>query len=179
VTPVTEFMQISLTKTRKWKTVGTVFKTLTASAEFRGALKAIGDAEHFRTTSVLFRAGDENMGIFLVCRGRVCLRVPHAPELDRVFLAGSVLGLPSTFTGNPYSLTAAAVADSDVVQIPRKDFLDLMSTRPELCREATQLLSREVEFILSALRKRHHAMPFKLKSDNGLPSAAEPRKNCR
>lgn len=136
------------------KTVGTISKTLKASVALQTSLAATGDCEHFPAASVLFRAGDENTGVFLVRNGKVCLHVPDVPELDRAFSAGSVLGLPSTFTGRPYSLLAVAVADSDVVHMGREDFLNLMGTRTDFCREATELLSREVTFILTALGNR-------------------------
>jgi CRP-like cAMP-binding protein len=62
--------------------------------------------------------------------------------------------LPSTFTGLPYSLTATAVTDATVVQVTQEDFLRLMRERPELCREAAEMLGREVTFIQSALAER-------------------------
>lgn len=136
------------------KTVRAISKTLKASVELQSSLAAAGDCEHFRTSSVLFCAGDENSGVFLVRNGKVCLHVPDAPELDRTLLAGSVLGLPSTFIGRPYSLSATAVTDSDVAHIRREDFLNLMGTRTDLCREATELLSHEVRFILNSLGNR-------------------------
>ena len=134
------------------ETVTCICKTLRASTELTNSLKATSEGEQVRSGSVLFRAGDKNVGIFVVLRGSVCLQVPDAPELDRVFSSGSLLGLPSTFTGKPYCLTGVAVADSEVAHIPREDFLNLMVTRPELCQEAAELLSCEVAFILSALR---------------------------
>lgn len=136
------------------KTVRAVSKTLKASVELQSSLAATGDCEHFHAASVLFRAGDENSGVFLVRNGKVCLHVPNAPELDRTFSAGSVLGLPSTFIGRPYSLSATAVTDSHVVHMRREDFLKLMGARTDLCREATELLSHEVRFLLTALGNR-------------------------
>ena len=110
--------------------------------------------QHYPPDASLFWAGGKNAGIFLIRGGVVRLRVPGVPHLDRMFSSGSVLGLPSTFTGRPYSLTATCVTDCDVVHVAKKKFLGLMNTRPELCRDATGILSREVAFILSAFGKR-------------------------
>lgn len=90
--------------------------------------------------------------MFLVCSGEIRLEVPDVPQLNRTFSAGSVLGLPSTFSERPYSLTAVSETESEVVHVSKKKFLDLMKAEPELCREATDILSREVTFIMSALR---------------------------
>ena len=87
-------------------------------------------------------------------KGKVCLAVKDVEKLDRVFSAGSLLGVPATFTGRPYSLAAVAVTDAEVLHVGRETFLDLMTQQPELCREATDMLSREVSFIQAALAER-------------------------
>ncbi len=134
------------------KRVGHLCRTLLAPIELRKALVEIGNSEHFQSQSVLFHAGDQNAGVFLICAGQVCLEVPGVPQLSRAFSAGSILGLPSTFSEKPYSLTAASVTDCDVIYVNKKKFLDLMKRQPDLCRQATDILSREVAFILTALR---------------------------
>lgn len=150
-----------LIQSRPMQNVACLSKALRASAALRRAMKEIGEVEHFHHTSLLFCAGDENNGVFLVRSGRVCLQVPEAPHLDRIFSAGSVLGLPSTFIGKSYSLTAATVTDCDAIHVGKKEFLDLMSRHLDLCREATDVLSREVAFIFSALSKRSRAIRSK------------------
>ena len=57
--------------------------------------------------------------MFLVLQGKVLMGVRNLPELDRVFSPGSLLGLPATYTGHPYSLTAVTVAESDIVHLRR------------------------------------------------------------
>lgn len=134
------------------KTVGSNCKTLLASTEFQEALQCIGEMKRFGRNCVLFRVGDLNDGVFLVLKGKVCLRVPSVTKLDRMFRVGSVLGLPSTFSGNPYSLTAFSIAGCQVVHVARNRFLELMADRSDCCHEAVELLSREAAFIFSAYR---------------------------
>ena len=45
-----------------------------------------------------------------------------------------------------------------IVHLPREEFLQLMRERPDLCREATDMLGREVTFIQSALAERCRQM---------------------
>jgi CRP-like cAMP-binding protein len=134
--------------------VGSQSHILKASDALKASLIEAGKKEHFSATSILFREDGENAGVFLVLKGKVCLSVKNMPRLDRLFGSGSVLGLPSSFTGRPYSLTATAVSEADVVQVAQEDFVRLMRERPELCREATEMLGREVTFIQSALAER-------------------------
>jgi CRP-like cAMP-binding protein len=135
--------------------VGAQCVFLKASPELRGALQLLGNKERFSAGQVLFREEQEASGLFLLLKGKVRMSVYKLPKLDRLFSAGSVMGLPSTFTGRPYSLTAQAITDANVLHVPSEPFLQLMRDRPELCSETTAMLGREVTFIQSALAERH------------------------
>jgi CRP-like cAMP-binding protein len=58
------------------------------------------------------------------------------------------------WVGRPYSLTAAYLTDCEVAHVGKRKFVELMTRRPALCREATDILSREMAFILSAFGQR-------------------------
>ena len=134
--------------------VGAQCAFLKASPELRGALQLPSERQHFSAGQVLFREDQNAVGVFLLLRGKVRMSVQSLPKLDRQLSAGSLMGLPSSFTGRPYSLTAQAMTDADVLHIPCEPFLQLMRDRPDLCREATEMLGREVTFIQSALAER-------------------------
>ena len=137
--------------------VGTKSNILKVSSKLKQSLATAGVVEHYTSKHHLFEVDQENQGVYLVLKGKVCLSVKDLAKLDRVFSPGSLLGIPSTFTGHPYSLAAVAVTDAEVLHVDRKAFLDLMTEQPELCRETTDMLSREVCFIQAALaeRRRH------------------------
>jgi CRP-like cAMP-binding protein len=143
------------------KRVGAQSRILKASDVLRANLTQAGKQEYFAAQNALFREDDGNIGVFLIVKGKVCLSVRNVPKLDRLFGRGSVLGLPSTFTGRPYSLTAIAVAESEVVHVSPEEFLQLMRDQTELCREATEMLGREVTFIQSALAERRRQAAVK------------------
>jgi CRP-like cAMP-binding protein len=137
--------------------VGTKSNILKVSSKLKKSLVTAGAVEHYTSQDHVFEVDQENDGVYLVLKGKVCLSVKDLAKLDRVFTPGSLLGIPSTFTGHTYSLAAVAVTDAEVLHVDRKAFLDLMTQQPELCREATDMLSREVSFIQAALaeRRRH------------------------
>jgi CRP-like cAMP-binding protein len=140
------------------KTVRGMTKILKASEELRSGLNAVGSSQHYPAAHVLFREDGNSVGVYLLCKGKVRMSVRGLPNLDRDFTAGSLLGLPATFTGHAYSLTAVTLAESEVLYVPRHKFLDLMHDRPDLCREATDMLGREVTFIQSALAERRRQL---------------------
>ena len=140
------------------KSVGVKSNILKVSDELKAVLESAGRKQELRPAHVLFREDGETAGVFLVLKGKVMMGVRNLPELDRVFAGSSLLGLPATFTGRPYSLTAVTVVESDIVHLPREEFLQLMRERPDLCREATGMLGHEATFIQSALAKRCRQM---------------------
>jgi len=134
--------------------VGAQCSFLNVSPELKGSLEPVGQIERFSASQALFREDDGNSGVFVVLNGKVRMGVRGLPKLDRLLSAGSVLGLPSTFTGHPYSLSAEALTEVDAIHVRQEIFLQLMKERPDLCREATEMLGREVTFIQSALAER-------------------------
>ena len=134
--------------------VGEQCLILKASDALKACLIMAGKKEHFSATNTLFWEDCDNAGVFLVVGGTACMSVKRLPRLDRLFGSGSLLGLPSSFTGRPYTLTATATTETDVMHVSREDFLLLMLERPNLCREATEMLGREMTFIQAALAER-------------------------
>ncbi len=141
--------------------VGARTNILKASAELKKSLEAVGCKEHSAPGKALFREEDDTLGVFLVAQGKVRMGVKGLTKLDRTFSPGSVLGLPSTFTGHPYSLTATAVTELDVIHVGTDEFLRLMKEQPDLCREAMEMLGREVTFIQKALAQRRRQLADK------------------
>ncbi len=105
--------------------VGTKSQILDASDALKASLSELGTKRYFSPDSTLFREDGNCVGVFLVITGKVRLSVRSLPRLDRVFSGGSLLGLPSTFTGHPYSLTATVVADAEIVHVTQEEFVGL------------------------------------------------------
>jgi len=134
--------------------VGTTSNILKVSSRLKKSLITSGVVEQYSPQHYLFKEDQDSRGVYLVLKGKVCMSLKDLDKLDRIFSSGSLLGIPATFTGHPYSLAAVAVTETKVVYVERQAFLDLMTRQTELCREATDMLSREVSFIQSALARR-------------------------
>lgn len=143
------------------RNVGPKSNILKVSANLKKSLMGVGTLVTYPATHCLFEVDQENCGVYLVIKGKVRLSVKDFPRLDRVFAVGCLLGVPATFTGHAYSLAATTVTPAELLHVERQPFLDLMTGFPEFCREATDMLSREVTFIQAALaeRRRHKGDP--------------------
>jgi CRP-like cAMP-binding protein len=134
--------------------VGSKSNILKVSTQLKKSLVAVGAVERYPQGRRIFEVDQQNQGVYLVLKGKVCLSVQDLRQLDRVFSAGSLLGVPSTYTGHNYSLAAIALTDAEVLHVEPQAFLDLMSKQPDFCRETTDMLSREVSFIQGALAEK-------------------------
>ena len=105
------------------KHVGASCTFLKASAELRTSLQAAGERQRYSSKQPVFREEEHARGVYLVLKGKVSMGIAGLPKLDRLFSVGSLLGLPATFTGRPYSLTAVADPDVDLMHVsPEKSF---------------------------------------------------------
>jgi len=111
--------------------------------------------------TVLFHRGDPARGLYLICSGRVsvALDANNLAYPARILGPGSVVGLPATVAGSPYSLTAEVVDKAELVFVPRAAVLNCLSTNQALCFEVMQLLSGEISGTRAALKRAGSVRP--------------------
>src|SRR5208337_4145708 len=102
------------------KNVGARANILKASEKLQNSLETAGSNRHYPAAHALFCEDGKSAGVYLVRKGKVRMSVRNLPELDRDFAAGSLLGLPSSFTGRPYSLTAVTFIQSALAERHRQ-----------------------------------------------------------
>ena len=123
--------------------------------------------------STLFQAGQPAEGAFLVRSGRVRMSLDRSPLYPtRSIGPGNVIGLPATFSGEPYSLTAKAERNCRLDFIPRERLLDLLRCNPEVGFHVVRVLSEEI----FQMRKAARDMPRRTKSR---PKRREPNANVQ
>ncbi len=103
------------------------------SPDLRKELAAIATPVHKAKGTILFRAGRPGHGAFLIRSGKVRLTLGGGSGLcpARVLGLGAVIGLPATFSGEPYSLTAEVAEDCRLEFIPRRRLLNLLRRNPQ------------------------------------------------
>ena len=99
-----------------------------------------------RKGTTLFRCGEAGKGAFLIHSGQVRLALADAPFVypSRVLGPGNIIGLPASFSGEPYSLTATAAKDCHVDFIPRARLLSLFRHNPQVGKQIVRILSEEI-----------------------------------
>jgi len=146
--------------------------------ELIGEIAALALYRKWTAGTVIFQRGDEGNFMIVVVSGRIKLSLitPQGKELSlRHLEPGTILGEMAVLDGQPRSADATAIVVTEGYVISKRDFLDLVTRRPEaaeavigyLCgriRETTDQLetialydldSRVARFFLATLRQIH------------------------
>jgi CRP/FNR family transcriptional regulator, dissimilatory nitrate respiration regulator len=128
------------------------------SPDLQSQLTAIATRISEHAGTVLFHAGEPGCGAFLIRSGKVKMSLEGSSELypARFLRKGSLIGLPATFSGEPYSLTAETVQDSDLYFIPRNKLLNLLQHDPGTGYEIVRILSEEIFQMRKTAYKSHN-----------------------
>ena len=117
-----------------------------AESKLFGHLRKAAIPVFKRQGTTLFRCGEAAKGAFLIRNGQVRLSLAAAPFVypSRVLGPGNIIGLPASFSGEPYSLTATAAKDCRVDFIPRARLLSLFRHDPQVGYQIVRILSGEI-----------------------------------
>jgi CRP-like cAMP-binding protein len=134
---------------------------LISSAELREKLLRLASPIAKPKGSILFRRGDEPLGVFLVRRGRIglCLDCENKAFPRRVLGPGAIVGLPASVSGNPYSLTAEVVRDSEFAFVSRRSLVECLRNDPNFGFEIITMLSSEICDMRSFLKSKPSDLP--------------------
>ena len=116
-------------------------------AERIARIEAIAGRRSLATGEMLFHAGDEAAGFYVVVTGRIKLS-KLSPEGKEQILhlmgPGDTIGEVPVFAGNRFPGTAEALEPSDLLYFPADHFRALMATDPILAGNMTAVLARRL-----------------------------------
>jgi CRP-like cAMP-binding protein len=131
--------------------------TLIAPEPLKAQLESAGSAVQKEKGTFLFRRGDAAAGVYLVVRGEIRLGLERDPRgfPSRLIGEGSVLGLPSTLSNSPYSLTAEVMESSRLIFVAAERLRQLLRDQPQLCFDVMTILTEELTQTRAALEQLH------------------------
>lgn len=119
--------------------------TFTVPDEVQNELEALASTQREQPNAVLFRQGEPARGVYLIRRGSVELSLDD--RRHRRAGRGWILGLPSTFSGKPYSLTAITAENCEFAFIPRERVIEFVRLNPTLGIHLLEILASEVSAV--------------------------------
>ncbi|HRI03451.1 MAG TPA: Crp/Fnr family transcriptional regulator [Pyrinomonadaceae bacterium] len=108
------------------------------SAELFKKLESIGFKRSYGEDQEVFARGDKADFLPIVLSGAV--KMIRNPEVGKeviigIFRSGEMFAVPPVFDGAPYPSTAIAVEKTELLQISRSDFLNILRDSPEFAFE--------------------------------------------
>jgi len=119
--------------------------TFTVPEEVLNGLEALASSRREQSHAVLFRRGEPARGVYLIRQGSVVLSLDS--RRHRRAGRGWILGLPATFSGEPYSLTAIAAENCELAFIPREKVIEFVRLNPSLALPLLEVLASEVSAV--------------------------------
>jgi CRP-like cAMP-binding protein len=124
----------------------------------------------------LYRRGDAASGLYILDAGQVKLSLNSERGNERVVelvQPGTTFGESALFSGRPHILTAEALADSQLVHLPKELMLSEMERDLRFCRAVMRLLGTALyrrlsefeEYVLASGTER--VISFLLRGQNG------------
>lgn len=102
----------------------------------------------FKKKMEIFSEGDLPASMFMVKSGSVKVFKSHAGGKDLIvnlYKANDFFGFESILENTPYTVSAIALEDSELVIIPKHDFLALVNGNPAVSRTFISLLCQKVK----------------------------------
>ncbi|HBY09036.1 MAG TPA: hypothetical protein DEH22_15120 [Chloroflexi bacterium] len=122
------------------------FKSL--SEEQFDLLTQICEDASYETGETIFKQGEVGGAIYIVVSGQVLVQREVIEETSSVSLnivkPHQYFGEMTLFHSAPYSVTASALDQTDILRIPRESFVEFARQHPNLLIELNQVLSQRL-----------------------------------
>lgn len=106
-----------------------------------------GELNTYRKKQVLYAEGQRPVAVYFVVSGKILVSKSNEESRElvtQVCIPGDFFGYTDMLEDSNYRETAEMLEDSDLMLIPRKDFLDLISNNIYVARQFIKLLARDV-----------------------------------
>lgn len=105
------------------------------------------EVNDYRKKHILYSEGQRPVAVYFVVSGKVMVRRSNDDSKEFVtdiFVAGDFIGYTAILEDINYKETAEFLEDSELMIIPRKDFLELINSNHEVASQFIKLLARNV-----------------------------------
>lgn len=102
---------------------------------------------HLKKKSELFKEGETAASVFFVQSGEIKVSRLHQDGkefITNLYGANDFFGFEPILKDEPYQDTAVAMRDSEIIAVPKEDFLTLIYKRPDVSAAFISMLARKV-----------------------------------
>ncbi|HAZ43933.1 MAG TPA: Crp/Fnr family transcriptional regulator [Cyanobacteria bacterium UBA11369] len=113
-------------------------------------LARIAIAQTYSKGEIIFQAGDEGSGFFIVVSGRIKVyktSVEGKEQILHLFVAGDHFAEVPAFDGQNFPASAMALETSELLFFPRTSFLNLLQEQPSLAIKILGVFARHLRIM--------------------------------
>jgi CRP/FNR family transcriptional regulator, cyclic AMP receptor protein len=117
------------------------------SADAISRLASYAHTKSFALGARIFEKGDPGTSLFAVCSGTVKISNQSTGGKDAVFnliSVGGIFGEIALLDGQPRTADALALTDCELMVIERRDFIPLVSQKPEIALKLIEILCQRI-----------------------------------
>lgn len=147
-----DFQQISFLNDSERFQANTIFEGLSGN-EFQKLIQA-GVASTYRKGEAIFKEANTPAGIYYVKRGLVKKFKSSPTGGEQIFYVGTpgeLLGYHAVLGERPYSDSAAALVETELIFIPKEVFMGVLRSSPELTLRLLKAVSQEFSIFKSSI----------------------------
>ncbi len=103
---------------------------------------------HYKKKEVIFHVGDKPHYVFFLSKGSIKTYKTHDDGkefITQVFKAGDFFGHVPLFENSSYADSAVVLEESEIVKIPKEDFISLLNRNRDVSAKFIRILSNQVE----------------------------------
>ncbi|MBT3980985.1 MAG: response regulator [Bacteriovoracaceae bacterium] len=111
-------------------------------------LKETRPESHYKKKEIIFHAGDKPHYLFFLNKGKVKTYKTNDSGkefITNIYSEGEFFGHPPLFKDKDYSDSALVLEDSEIIKIPKEDFLSLMYKNRNVANQFVKMLSNQIE----------------------------------
>lgn len=132
------------------------------------------NSEHFPPKSVVFREGEEAGKLFIIKSGEVLCLKASKERFIPVFMAKEqdIIGESAMLTDAPYTYSAIAMGQVELISIPNRDFLQVLDSSPQWLIDLTLTMIARFQST-SSLIAENRILHENIISEEDFPSSLE------
>jgi len=102
----------------------------------------------YKKKEIIFHAGDTPQYVYYLKKGRVKSYKTHddgKEYITNMYIDGEFFGHPALFTNNPFNDSTVVLQTSEIIKIPKDNFLELIYNNRKIASKFIKLLSGSIE----------------------------------
>ena len=105
--------------------------------------------KRLKKNQIIFLEGTRPLGVYSITSGRIKIYktgVEGKDQIIQILKSGDLMGYRAMLSEEQYPVSAETLEDTTLCFIPKKDFIEAMSSNSDLTKEVIKSLSKDLKY---------------------------------